>query len=92
MPRKKAEELELYDYYRDKSTLRYVGRPESVKDTGISRTLSTPHFTEKDNLCKLFYGDLLTGEALADAQANCPPKPEGFVLPDRFIKKYGETD
>lgn len=91
--KKKVGEIPLYDYTdATKMTLRYVGRPASVADGGVSRLLSTPHGTEKDNLCKMLYAELLMGEALQDAVAVCPPKPDDFIFPDRFVKRYNETD
>lgn len=94
MPKKKQEELALYDYFHGKSTLRYSGRKESEaerkKDPGVLRTLHTPG-SATDPLCQLWWGDMLTGEALADAPNICGPKPEGFELGGRFIKTPGES-
>lgn len=88
----KVEELSLYDYYtEDKMTLRYVGRPKSVPDPGVRRQIE--HLgTNADPLCKMLHGDLLTGQALEDAKNICPPKPDDYIFPDRYVKSYEELD
>lgn len=93
-PRKaKSTEFDKYDYFQgDKMVLRYVGRPTAVSDPGVTRIFSKPLGSVHDNLCILYYGDVLMGDALEEAKVICEPRPDNFVLPDRFIKPYGETD
>lgn len=102
LPRKRAigrkkgkEEISLYDYVEgNKNHLRYVGRPKSAKDPGVYRLFfdDAKPGTKSDTLCKMLYADLLTGEALKDAVAICEPKPDDFIFPSRFVKRYDETD
>ena len=91
---KKKIEVELYDYFNGSTqTLRYKDRAAAVKDPGVMRTMGVGDIgTEKDNLCRLWWGDMLTGQALEDAPNVCPPKPEGYVLPGRFYKPLKESD
>lgn len=83
----------LYDYTsEEKNILRYVGRLKSMPDPGVSRGETANRGTAKDNLCKMWYAELLTGQALIDAPKICPAKPEDFIFPDRFVKPLTETD
>ena len=93
MATKRKKEVELYDYFNgDKGLLRYKDRAAVVKDPGVVRaSRSDMYGTADDNLCKLWWGDMLTGEALAEAPLVCPVKPEGYVLPDRFYKPLTES-
>jgi len=90
--KRKAEEVALYDYTNEsKNILRYVGRLKSYPDPGVAR-YENDQFTVKDNLCKMLYAEILTGQALIDATTGCPPIPEDFIFPDRFIKPKKEHD
>lgn len=89
MPKRKKNEIELYDWVPGSTpgtALIYAGRKPDKTDPGVMRLFSTPG-TADDPLCKLWWGDMLMGDALEEAKRVCPVKPEGFVLPARFIKQ-----
>ena len=99
MTKKRKKETELYDFFGvegklpSKAGLRYKNRAAIVKDPGVIRAFSRADWgTEKDNLCKIWWGGMLTGGALEEAKLICPPAPPGYVLPARFMKPLSEHD
>lgn len=91
--KKKTEDFELYDFApgfeAKKTPLVYKGRKLSKTDPGVYR-MQNEMGTKNDPLCKFLWGNMLMGAALEEAKLICPSMPEGFVLPDRFIKSAKE--
>lgn len=76
-PRKKTNEIPLYDFApgfeEGKQVLIYKNRkPKAKVDVGIYRLMGSSTGTKDDVLCRLYDEGLLIGAALDEAARICP--------------------